>query len=74
MADAARAAGLVAERALAVLKGRGAESAVWSMVRSRRYFLEVSPVARFNREPPDSDEVESSTVRRLWVEVFGNEG
>lgn len=71
MADTARAAGLVAERALAVLKGAVHESAVWSWVRNRRYFLEVSSQVRFNRNPPDGDDIESTTLRRLWSEVMG---
>jgi hypothetical protein len=71
MADAARAAGLVGERALAVLKGQVSESAVWSLVRNRRYFVDVTPQVRFNRNPPDDDEVESLTLRRPWSEVAG---
>lgn len=73
MADASRAAGLVAERALALLQNSGQSSAVWSMVRNRSYFLGVSPAAVFNREPPTEDDVESTTIRRALAQVLSNE-
>ena len=66
MADSARAAGLTAERALAVLKGNCPTSGVWSMVRSREYFEKVFAGVHFNLEPPNGADTESVTfVRKL---------
>jgi len=73
MADTSRVAGLVAERALAILKGADTGSAVWSMVRNKKYFLEISSAAQFNHEPPTAPDVESKTVRRSLKEVLANE-
>lgn len=72
MADTSRAAGLVAERALALLQSSEHSSAVWSMVRNRSYFLGVSPAAVFNQEPPTGENVESTTTRRTLKQVLGN--
>lgn len=69
MADSARAAGLAAERVLAVLKGKCTTSGVWSMVRSREYFETVSDRLHFNLEPPAGELLESVTlVRNLPTE------
>jgi hypothetical protein len=73
MADTSRVAGLVAERALAILKGEDTGSAVWSMVRNKEYFLGISPAAQFNHEPPTSSDVESTTVCRSLKGVLANE-
>jgi hypothetical protein len=71
MAGMWRVAGLVAERALALLSGTDADSAVWSFVRNRNFFERVCPGISFNRDVPASVVEESVTVRRGFKEALG---
>lgn len=64
MADSARAAGLAAERALAVLSASCTTSGIWSLVRNRQYFQTVSPGIEFNIEPPVGPDQGSVTLVR----------
>lgn len=70
VADAWGAAGMVAERALDLLKGERADSGVWSMVRHEGYFTGKSPEVRFNRPSPVPAEVESIIVHRPLTQVL----
>ena len=70
VADAWGAAGMVAERALGVLKGERADSCVWSMVRNECYFKGKSPEVRFNRPSPVPAGVESIIEYRTLTQVL----
>lgn len=70
MSDSIRAAGLVAERALAFLQGEDLSSAVWSMVRSQQYFEAQAPGIKFNRPIPTPPDAMSVTIRRHIEEAL----
>ncbi|AJP48009.1 hypothetical protein PG1C_05150 [Rugosibacter aromaticivorans] len=69
MADTWRAAGLVAERALAVLNGASTPSGICSMVRNRAYFEQTSTLVEFNLDPPSGSGTESVTIVRELPKV-----
>lgn len=64
MADTYRVAGLVAERALSLLNDSTSGSGIWSFTRDRAYFENAAPGVQFNREPPQSLDVEAITTKR----------
>jgi hypothetical protein len=70
MSDSIRAAGLVAERALAFLQGEDLNSAVWSFVRSQQYFESQAPGVTFNRPIPTPADAVSITIRRPLEEAL----
>ena len=70
VADAWSAAGMVAERALDVLKGMQASSSVWSMVRCESYFTSRSHSVTFNRPTPVPPGLESVIQHRTLTEAL----
>ncbi len=70
MADVWRGAGLVVQRALALLGETETHSGIWSMVRDKDYFSRNAPDASLNREIPSMPGMESVTVTRDFGEVF----
>jgi hypothetical protein len=73
MADVWRVAGLVAERAVALLTGQDMKSEVWSMIRGRAFFDAVAPGVSFNRELPNQPDFESVVQRRGLQEALRGE-
>lgn len=69
-ADAWEAAGMVAERALDILKGVEMGSGIWSMVRTEGYFISRSPSVKFNRPSPVPLGLVSVTQYRTLAEAL----
>jgi hypothetical protein len=72
-ADVWQAAGFAAERILAALDGKMPSSEVWSWVRSKAFFDALPVQAQIGPQVPGgTSPLEARTVRRTYVDVFGN--